>query len=147
VLQATDCGAPRICFPWMIGAPAATCHYARPDPRPPSAARSKSADVPGLIRVRPARSESVSVSGVPHSPVCSSHDRNRSSVHYLKGVRGYRAIAWRRWRSRRRRRPAAPPGTQPHYGTDSRKALDGAEPPRRRRRWQNFPGRPFVCSA
>jgi hypothetical protein len=58
VLQATDCGAPRICLPWMIGAPAAAYHYARSDPRPPSAARSKSADVPGLIRVSVARSES-----------------------------------------------------------------------------------------
>jgi hypothetical protein len=43
-------------------------------------------------------------------PVRSSHDCHRSPVHYLKGVRGYRAIARRRRRGRRktRRRPAAP---------------------------------------
>ena len=39
----------------------------------------------------------------------SSHDGHRLPVHYLKGVRGYRAIARRLRRSRRRRRPAVPP--------------------------------------
>jgi hypothetical protein len=43
----------------------------------------------------------------PLPPVRSSHDGHRSTAHHLKGVRGYRAIARRRRRGRRRSRPAA----------------------------------------
>ena len=41
--------------------------------------------------------------------MCPSHDGHRTErIDYHKGVRGYRAIARRRRRCRRRKRPAAP---------------------------------------